>query len=67
MVRTGKRSAGSHQRLVRPIVDNFFGNNKHLKACIRALIEMNDDGCLVPHGIGGHARGLLSSCYHRLA
>lgn len=46
--------------------DDFRGDNLHLRDCIRALIEMNDNGSLVPHGIGGHARTLLSACYHRL-
>lgn len=50
----------------KPITDDFNGDNEHLRRCIRALIELNDDGCIVPHGIGGHARALLSASYHRL-
>lgn len=50
----------------RPIEDEFRGDNEHLRACIKALIEMNDDNALVPHGIGGHARALLAASYHRL-
>lgn len=49
------------------IQDTFNGDNEHLRSCIKALIQLNDDGCLVPHGIGGHARALLASSYHRIA
>lgn len=49
------------------IQDTFNGNNEHLKASIKALINLNDDNALVPHGIGGHARGLLAAAYHRLS
>lgn len=48
------------------IVDEFRGDNDLLLDCIVALIRMNDDGVLAPHGIGGHARGLLAACYVRL-
>ena len=50
----------------RPIVDEFRGDNSSLRDSIEALIELNDSNSLVPHGIGGHARTLLASCYHRL-
>lgn len=50
----------------KPINDEFRGDTEHLRASIKALIEMEDDGVLVPHGIGGHARALLASSYHRL-
>ena len=50
----------------KPIRAEFRGNNKHLKACIKALIGLSDDNALTPHGIGGHARALLAACYHRL-
>lgn len=50
----------------KPIEDEFKGGNAHLCESIKALIKMNDDGILVPHGIGGHARAMLASCYHRL-
>lgn len=50
----------------RPIVDEFRGDNLSLRDSIEALIELNDSNSLVPHGIGGHARTLLASCYHRL-
>jgi hypothetical protein len=48
------------------ISDEFRGDNTHLKSCINALINLSDDGALIPHGIGGHARELLAACYHRL-
>jgi hypothetical protein len=48
------------------IRDTFRGDNKLLRECIKALIELNDSNSLVPHGIGGHARTLLSACYRRL-
>ena len=48
------------------ILDEFRGDDEHLRQCIKALIKMNDDGVLVPHGIGGHARALLAASYHRL-
>lgn len=48
------------------IVDRFMGDNDRLRDCIRALLEMDASGSLVPHGIGGHARSLLSACYGRL-
>jgi len=49
-----------------PARDTFRGDNKLLRECIKALIELNDSNSLVPHGIGGHARNLLSACYRRL-
>ena len=48
------------------IVDHFSGDDEALRASIKALIELNDDGALSPHGMGGHARSLLASAYHRL-
>lgn len=50
----------------KPIKDDFRGDNEHLRESIKALIELDDDNALVPHGIGSHARILLASCYHRL-
>ena len=49
------------------IEDEFRGSTEHLRDCIKALIEMSDDQILIPHGLGGHARKLLASSYHRLA
>lgn len=51
----------------RSIKDTFNGDNEHLRASIKALINLNDDDALVPHGIGGHARELLASSYHRIS
>ena len=50
----------------KPIVDDFDGDNDHLKRCIEALLEFDAAGRLVPHGIGGHARRLLSAAHQRL-
>jgi hypothetical protein len=52
--------------LVLPIEDTFNGDNDHLCRSIEALIRLNDDDALFPHGIGGHARKLLAASYHRL-
>ena len=49
------------------IEDTFNGDNKHLRSCIEALINLSDGGSLVPHGLGGHARALLASSYHSIA
>lgn len=49
------------------IEDTFNGDNEHLRASIKALISLNDSDSLVPHGLGGHARALLASSYHRIA
>ena len=46
--------------------DTFRGDDAHLRQCIKALVELDMDGALVPHGIGGHARALLTAAYHRL-
>lgn len=48
------------------ILDQFLGSNDDLKRCIKAIIEISDDGALAPHGLGGHTRTLLCACYHRL-
>lgn len=49
-----------------PIKDTFRGNNCHLRKCIKALIELSDEGAISPCGLGSHARTLLSACYWRL-
>lgn len=49
------------------IEDEFRGDNALLCESIEALIRLNDDGALVPHGIGGHARCLLAACFRRLS
>lgn len=47
--------------------EGFRGDDAQLIASINALIELSDEGALVPHGLGGHARGLLSAAASRLA
>ncbi len=47
--------------------DDFNGDNAHLIRSIEALLEMNADGVLAPHGIGGHAAKLLEACALRLS
>lgn len=49
-----------------PIEDEFKGDNAHLCECIKALIQMSDDGTLSTQ-LGGHARGMLAASYHRLS
>ncbi|WP_186183132.1 hypothetical protein [Burkholderia gladioli] len=49
------------------LTDDFRGDDSNLVRSIEALINLNDEGALVPHGIGGHARGLLSAAAVRLA
>jgi hypothetical protein len=49
------------------ITDTFRGDNNNLVRSIKALLELDAQGSLVPHGVGGHARGLLSSAAARLA
>lgn len=46
--------------------DTFNGDDAHLVRCIEALLSLDAKNALVPHGIGGHARGLLSAAMHRL-
>lgn len=47
--------------------DEFRGDTASLVRNIVALLDMDAQGCLVPHGVGGHARGLLSAAASRLA
>ncbi|MCX7509586.1 hypothetical protein OSS46_29675 [Delftia tsuruhatensis] len=47
--------------------DDFRGDTPSLVRNIVALLELDADGALVPHGVGGHARGLLSAAAARLA
>lgn len=47
--------------------DTFRGDNDQLVSNMRALVELDKAGALVPHGIGGHARGLLSAAAARLS
>ncbi|MGN4188740.1 hypothetical protein ACS0Y6_11490 [Burkholderia gladioli] len=48
------------------LTDDFRGNDANLVRSIEALIALNDEGALVPHGIGGLARVLLSAAAVRL-
>ena len=50
----------------KPIVDDFNGDNAHLIRSARALVHLNDDGALVPCGIGGHARDIICALLLRL-
>ena len=47
--------------------DTFCGDTAALIRNIDALLEMDAAGALVPHGVGGHARGLLEAASVRLA
>ena len=47
--------------------DTFRGDTPSLVRNILALLELDAEGALVPHGVGGHARGLLSAAATRLA
>jgi len=47
--------------------DDFQGDNAKLIGCIEALLKLDARGALVPHGIGNHARDLLSAAAVRLA
>jgi hypothetical protein len=46
--------------------DGFNGTTEHLVQCIHALLHLDEEGALVPHGIGGHARSLLTAAASRL-
>lgn len=46
--------------------DTFGGDTALLRRSIEALLALDADGALMPHGIGGHARKLLTAAYHRL-
>lgn len=47
--------------------DTFDGDDAKLIACTEALIGMDVDGVLVPHGVGGNGRALLAALAARLA
>lgn len=47
--------------------DNFPGDNAALIEQINSLLSLDAKGVLVPHGIGGLARSLLTSCVDRLS
>lgn len=46
--------------------DDFNGDDAALCRGIDALLALDAAGALVPHGVGGHARSLLSAAYARL-
>jgi predicted esterase len=48
------------------MTDTFNGDNARLIESINALLELDASGSLVPHGVGGHARQLLSAAAARL-
>ncbi|ACR15025.1 hypothetical protein BcepIL02_gp32 [Burkholderia phage BcepIL02] len=47
--------------------DEFSGSNATLLNCIKALLELDAAGVLVPHGVGGHARVMLAAAGARIA
>lgn len=49
------------------LTDQFRGDNIELVRNIRALLELDAAKALVPHGVGGHARTLLSAAAVRLS
>lgn len=44
----------------------FNGDDSELIAAARALLDLDASGSLVPHGIGGHARTIISALAERL-
>jgi hypothetical protein len=52
---------------MQPLSDVFNGDTPHLIRCINALLALDEEERLVPNGIGGHARTLLSAAADRLA
>lgn len=46
--------------------DTFGGDTALLRRSIEALLALDAENALRPHGIGGHARSLLTAAYHRL-
>ncbi|WP_315127019.1 hypothetical protein [Comamonas antarctica] len=49
------------------VPDEFRGDTAALVRNITALLELDAEGALVPHGVGGHARGLLAAAAARLS
>jgi len=49
-----------------PDGDDFNGSTPHLIQCMEALVRLDADGVLVPHGIGRDASKLLSAAANRL-
>lgn len=49
------------------LTDTFHGDNDQLCGSIKALLDLDAENALVPHGVGGHARALLSAAAIRLS
>jgi hypothetical protein len=47
--------------------DDFGGDDALLLDCIDALLDLDRRGALVPSGLGGHSRTLLSAAACRLS
>lgn len=64
----GQDSQAGNTETVGDIVltDTFRGDDSNLINSIASLIELDREGALAPHGIGGHARALLESAAIRL-
>ncbi|USN13901.1 hypothetical protein KABACHOK_00650 [Brevundimonas phage vB_BpoS-Kabachok] len=48
------------------ITDTFRGDNANLLGSISAILALDEADALAPHGLGGHARDLLSAAFVRL-
>lgn len=48
------------------MTDNFNGDTPHLIRSVEALLALDTQKALVPHGIPGHARTLLEAAAVRL-
>ncbi|UTC28743.1 hypothetical protein MARCHEWKA_02310 [Brevundimonas phage vB_BpoS-Marchewka] len=49
------------------ITDTFRGDNANLLGSIGALLALDATDALTPHGLGGHARDLLSAAFVRIS
>lgn len=47
--------------------DTFKGDDLQLLSSARSLLDLDKSGALVPHGIGGHARGIIEAFIVRMA
>lgn len=66
LARGENKSTGNSKTQGNIFVDNFGGDTWQLISCMKSLVELDIEGCLVPHGIGGHARSLLICAAVRL-
>lgn len=46
--------------------DDFRGDTVHLLNCAKALLELDDENALIPHGLGGHAKNIINALAARL-